>query len=100
MQLDYRVTEVDAGRNIIYITNFGKRDYFVHSSLFRNIESLYKFKKSNIHKAWRIVVSNPRISKPDLVTINESYLGWDKRYNPHIKEETWHGLAWDALKND
>jgi hypothetical protein len=100
--MTYHVKTIDANRNLIYVGYDAPIGFWDLDSLFRRIESRYKHKKGDLNSPWRIVLTSMKnmADKDIVVSIDENYNNWDRRYNPHIKSEPWHGLAWDVLKND
>jgi len=100
--MTYYVKSIDANRNLIYLTYDAPIGFWDLGSLFRRIESKYRHKKGTGYLPWRMVLTSLRNTsdKDIVVSLDENYNNWDRRYNPHVKNERWHGLAWDALKND
>jgi hypothetical protein len=97
----YRLIDKDPSRNIVFVEAWPGEGELDLASAFRQIESLHS--KRNNNQPWRVVYKDNE-KKEWLVSLNHStwpktYANWDRRFNPDVKTERWHGLVWDTLKN-
>ena len=93
----YTLISKDPSRNLVYVTcpdlirpNLGR--------IYREVR-----KNSYAYRPWRIIFKDFRGKDYELVMIthwHEPTGGWDRRTNPPIQLEPWHGVAWDALKGN
>jgi hypothetical protein len=94
----YIISTIDKTKRMVFIEpNDNNVDL---SRAFREIESRVPGKDFN--KPWRVIYKNhfgvDYEVKIDYEKWPRSYLTWDRRYNPEIKTEKWHGHMWDSLK--
>jgi len=83
----------DPARDLVYITcaevkpNLGR--------VYREVR-----RASYAHRPWRIIYKDFWDTDYELVMLPCWPVGgsWDRRTNPPIRLERWHGVAWDALK--
>ena len=88
----WQVTAKDPDRNLIYVVcpdhakpNLGR--------VFREV--------SRASRAWRIIYKDFWGKDYELVLLphwHDPLGGWDRRSNPPVRLQRWHGVAWDALK--
>jgi hypothetical protein len=96
----YLVSAVDKQQGIIFVEpTVDSRDIDL-GRIFRQIESEHY--KPNHMKPWRVIYKNmfgvDYEVKLDHSRWPRSYAQWDRRYNPDVKTEKWHGHMWDTLK--
>lgn len=95
----YKVRSINKNKGIIFVESMQKSCDL--SRLFRQIE-VEQF-RLNYTRPWRVIYKDASGTdyeiKMDHTRGPKSYLQWDRRYNPSVKTERWHGLAWDNLKN-
>jgi hypothetical protein len=95
----YRVSEINRSKGVIFIESVKPIEDTDLSRTFREIEIVH-YKK--IRKPWRVICKDSfgldyEVSL-DTTKWPNSYLNWDRRYNPDVKITRWHGHAWDTLK--
>ena len=92
----WTLTDKDAHRNLVYVTcreskpNLGR--------VYREVR-----RASYGYRPWRIIYKDFWGTDYELVMITHWHApagGWDRRSNPPIRLERWHGVAWDALKGN
>lgn len=95
----YKVCSIDKNKGLIFVKSMQKICDF--ERLFREIES--KQSRLDYTKPWRVIYTDASgldyEIKIDYTRWPSSYLQWDRRYNPCVKTERWHGFMWDDLKN-
>ncbi len=89
----YRLIDKDYDRKMIFVKSQSFKSDL--SRMFREIErDHYKKDRS---RPWRIIYKDGSGTDYE-ITLDESYQNWDRRYNPNIKTQRWHGYMWDILK--
>lgn len=96
----YYLRDKDTDRRMIFVESLAlKSDLALLSRMFREIErDHYKTDRS---KPWRIIYKDSFGFDYEITLADNSpfrYQNWDRRYNPQIKTQRWHGHMWDALK--
>jgi hypothetical protein len=96
----YLVSAVDKHQGMIFIEPVDNSPNVNLGRIFRQIESNHY--KPEWLKPWRVIYKNAfgidYEVKLDHTRWPRSYSQWDRRYNPDVKVERWHGHMWDALK--
>jgi hypothetical protein len=95
----YLVSAIDKSKGMIFIESADPTQVVNLPRVFREIESQHYNPKK---KEWRVIYKDifgvDYEVKLDYTRWPRSYAQWDRRFNPHVKKERWHGHMWDALK--
>ena len=96
----YIATAIDRDKNMIFVESRWTSKEADLSRLFREVES--KHYKPHYTIPWRVIYKNAfgvdYEVKLDHTRWPRSYSQWDRRYNPYVKTERWHGHMWDTLE--
>jgi hypothetical protein len=90
----YTLISKDPSRNLVYVAC---------PDLIRpNLGRIYR-EVRRASRPWRIIFNDVTGKDYELVLARSFWplgKGWDRRSNPEVKLEPWHGVAWDALKGN
>ena len=95
----YIVSSTDRAKNIIFVESRQPSQEADLSRVFREVESQQY--NPNRNGPWRVIYKTNFGVEHEVKlahTWPRSYENWDRRYNPEVTTEKWHGHVWDALK--
>jgi hypothetical protein len=98
----YHLISRDRERNLIFIASPPGHGELDVASAFRQIESVH-WNKANHRKPWRVIYRDTQAQEWEISLDPSrwprSYANWDRRFNPEVQRQRWHGVMWDTLKN-
>ena len=95
----YIVSATDRDKNMIFVESRLSSREADFSRVFREVESQQY--NPNRTGPWRVIYKNNFGVEQEIKlahTWPRSYQNWDRRYNPEVTTEKWHGHMWDTLK--
>ena len=95
----YIVSSTDRAKNIIFVESRLPSQEADLARVFREVECQQY--NPNRTGPWRVIYKTNFGVEHEIklsYTWPRCYEMWDRRYNPDVTTEKWHGHTWDALK--